>query len=154
MTRQSMTQDQSKMQPWQAFHASRKAIGAAAVARIFNRSIRAAHDWAQDPATTQVRCKSPLELLHTLFERLDAVGFGYVARSAISYLETALDPEVEVAPITVLKETIDMEILEDYGAVADFQKSIEAGESAESVMARKQAAIDAIERTYAKYLKG
>ncbi|MDD2466949.1 MAG: hypothetical protein PHI97_23385 [Desulfobulbus sp.] len=149
-----MTQYQEKMQPWQAFHAAKKAIGAAAVARIFNRSIRAAQDWAQDPAYTQVRCKSPLELLHTLFERLDAVGFGYVARASIRYLETAIDQDVEVAPISGLKDTIDLEILEDYGAVADLQRAIEADAGIDQVMTQKQAAIDAIERTVAKYIKG
>jgi len=69
-----MSYGEGKKQPWQVFRAARKYLGGNNVARIFNREVRSAHNWAQDPAQTECRCKSPLELLHTLFERMDAAG--------------------------------------------------------------------------------
>jgi len=121
------------------------------VARIFNRSIRSAHDWAQDPTCTEVRCKSPLELLHALFERMDAVGYGYAARAAIRYLETALDHEVVVDAIPTVKATMEQEVLADYAAVAALQRAIEAEEAIDTVHELKHAAMDEIDRTFAKY---
>lgn len=121
------------------------------VARIFNRSIRSAHDWAQDPTCTEVRCKSPLELLHALFERMDAIGYGYAARAAIRYLETALDHEVVVDPVPMVKATMEQEVLADYAAVAALQRAIEAGEPIDVVHELKQAAMDELDRTFAKY---
>lgn len=149
-----MTQDQSKMQPWQVFNVARKAMGAAMVARIFNRSIRSAHDWAQDPTCTEVRCKSPLELLHTLFERMDAIGYGYAARAAIRYLETAADQDVAVGAVPLVMDTMEQEILADYAAVAALQRAIDAGEPIPVVHELKHEAMDEIDRTYAKYCKG
>jgi hypothetical protein len=148
-----MTEQQPKMQPWQVFHGARKAMGAAVVARIFNRSIRSAHDWAQDPTCTEVRCKSPLELLHTLFERMDAIGYGYAARAAIWYLETALDHDVDVAVVPPVKDTLEQEILADYAAVAALQRAIDAGEPVDVVHEFKHVAMDEIDRTFAKYCK-
>lgn len=142
------------MQPWQVFHAAIKAIGADNVARIFNREKRSAYNWGQDPACTEVRCKSPLELLHTLFERLDAMGYGYVCRSAIGYLETAIDQDAVCSDLVPLKLTITEEILADYGAVSTLQRAIECGEPIERVKELKRGAIDEIERTVAKYSKG
>lgn len=139
------------MQPWQVFHASIKAIGAEQVARIFNREKRSAYNWGQDPACTQVRCKSPLELLHTLFERLDAVGYGFVARASIRYLETAIDQSAVASDLVPLKPTIQEEILADYSAVAALQHAIECGADMEAICDLKRAAIEEIERTVAKY---
>jgi len=148
-----MTEQQPKMQPWQVFHGARKAMGAAVVARIFNRSIRSAHDWAQDPTCTEVRCKSPLELLHTLFERMDAVGYGYAARAAIRYLETALEQDVVVGVVPLVKDTMEQEVLADYAAVASLQRAIEAGKPVDVVHELKHAAMDELDRTFAKYCK-
>ena len=148
-----MTQEQGQMQPWQVFHAARRSIGAATVAHIFNRSIRSAHDWAQDPVYTQVRCRSPLECLHTLFSRMADAGRGYAAREAIRYLESALDPEVSASPIVEPLPTIAEEILADYSAVASLQRAIEAGADLESIDKLKREAMDDIERTVALYRK-
>ena len=107
----SMSDELPKMLQWQVFQAARKYLGANIVAHIFNREVRSAHDWAQDPVHTECRCKSPLELLHTLFERMD------VARAGIEYLSTALDPTVQVGGIKEPLPTIQEEILADYSAV-------------------------------------
>jgi hypothetical protein len=148
-----MSNDQAKMQPWQVFQAARKYLGADTVARIFNREIRSAHSWAQDPAFTAHRCRSPLELLHALFDRMDAVGLGYVARSAIGYLETAVDQEQVAGAIREPLATIQEEILADYTAVAALQSMIGQRGSLEEVMRFKQEAIEEIERTVARYVK-
>jgi len=148
-----MTQEKPEMQPWQVFNAARRALGANVVAKIFNRSIRAAHDWAQDPAYTEVRCKSPLELLYTLFERMADSGRGYAARSAIQYLESAIDPDVEIVGVIEPLPTIQEEILADYAAVAALQRAIDVGASGDDIRRLKRDAIDEIERTAAKYIK-
>jgi hypothetical protein len=149
----SMSERNAKMQPWQVFQAARKYLGAHNVARIFNREVRSAHNWAQDPAHTECRCKSPLELLHTLFERMDAVGIGYAARAAIDYLATAVDPAVQVGGIKPPLPTIQEEILADYSAVARLQQAIEAGADMESVHGLKRDAMEEIERTVARYIQ-
>jgi len=149
-----MSYEQRKMQPWQVFHAARKALGANVVARVFNREIRSANNWAQDPAYTVCRCKSPLELLHTLFERMDSVGLGYVARAGIRYLESAIDDEVDIVRIKEPLPTITEEILADYGAVSVLQAAIDAGEPLEVVKIKACAAKEEIERTVAKYAQG
>lgn len=152
---QSMTEENRKMQPWQVFHAARKALGANIVARIFNREVRSAHNWAQDPVYTQARCKSPLELLHTLFERLDEVGRGYVAQAGLDYLSTALSGSTEQPDaIKQLLPTMDAEKLADYTAVAAFQKAIDDGADADLVETLMREAEAEIERTYAKWLEG
>lgn len=150
-----MTQEQSKMQPWQVFHAARKAMGANSVAQIFSRSIRSAHDWAQDPVSTQVRCKSPLELLHTLFERLDEIGRGYVVRAAIDYLLTAVSgADDNREEIKELLPTMDAEQLEDFRELSAFHRAINEGADPDLVETLMKEANDANERTYAKYLDG
>jgi len=149
-----MSYEQGKMQPWQVFHAARKALGANVVARVFNREIRSAHNWAQDPAHTECRCKSPLELLHTMFERMDAAGLGYVARAGIRYLESAIDGEIEVGDIQEPLPTITEEVLADYAAVAALQQAIDAGADLEQVRILAASSIGEIERTVAKYAQG
>jgi len=146
-----MSYEQSKMQPWQVFHAARKTLGANVVARVFNREIRSAHNWAQDPAHTECRCKSPLELMHTLFERMDASGIGYVARAGIRYLESAVDDDVEVGDIQEPLPTLTEEILADYSAVAALQWAVDSGAGLDEVKHIAAEAIGEIERTVAKY---
>lgn len=147
----SMSDELPRMQPWQVFQAARKYLGANIVARIFNREVRSAHNWAQDPVHTECRCKSPLELLHTLFERMDAAGVGYAARAGIEFLSTALDPAVQVGGIKEPLPTIHEEILADYSAVARLQLAIESGADIDTINQRKREAIEEIERTVAKY---
>ena len=147
----SMSDEVARMQPWQVFQAARKYLGTNIVARIFNREVRSAHNWAQDPAHTECRCKSPLELLHTLFERMDAAGVGYAARAGIEYLSTALDPAVQVSGIKEPLPTIQEEILADYSAVGRLQAAIESRADIDTINQRKREAIEEIERTVAKY---
>ena len=148
-----MSMCEIKMQPWQVFHAARKVLGANNVARIFNREIRSAHNWAQDPVHTECRCRSPLELLHTLFEQMDAAGFGYVARAAIDYLASAIEPVPRMEGIREPLPTIQEEILADYTAVAKLQQAIEAGANMECIGNLKREAFEEIERTVARYAK-
>lgn len=149
-----MSSEQVKMQPWQVFQAARKHLGADTVARIFNREKRSAYSWAQDPTFTECRCRSPLELLHSLFERMDAVGVGYAARAGVEYLATAIDPDVQVDEIREPLPTIEEEILADYSAVSQLQRAIEDKADLETVNRLKREAIEEIERTVAKYAMG
>lgn len=149
----SMSTDDNKMQPWQVFQAARKYLGASTVARIFNREVRSAHNWAQDPAYTEVRCKCPLELLHTLFERMDAVGLGYAARAGIAYLETAVEGTDRPESIREPLPTIHEEILADYSAVGRLQQAIEDDLGINTINRYKRDAIEEIERTVAKYAR-
>ena len=151
----SMPDELPRMQPWQVFQVARKHHGANIVAHIFNREVRSAHNWAQDPVHTECRCKSPLELLHTLFERMDAAGVGYAARAGIEYLSTALDPTVQVGGIKEPLPTIQEEILAaDCSAVGGLQSAIESGADIVAINQRKREAIEEIERTVAKYARG
>lgn len=144
------------MQPWQVFNMARKYIGAENVARIFNKEKRSAYSWAQDPDYTEHRCKSPLELLHTLFVRMDDAGIGYVARAAIRHLETAVEPEHILDDCTEMETlpTITEEVLADYTALAEMQHAIATGESIAEVRSKALAAIAEIERSVAKYAQG
>lgn len=141
------------MQPWQVFHAARKYLGPDSVARIFNKEKRSAYSWGQDPDYTEHRCKSPLELLHVLFARMDDVGVGYVARAAIRYLETAVEADVLFDSGQKLETmpTITEEVLADYSAVASLQLAIDEGRPLEDVKSRATAAVAEIHRTVAKY---
>jgi len=148
-----MSTEQTKMQPWQVFQAARKYLGAHVVARIFGREKRSAYNWAHDPAHTVHRCKSPLELLHTLFERMDAVGLGYVVRAAITYLQTAIDQEETPGAIKETLPTIELELLADFQAVADLKQAIDIGTDPDAVRLQGCLANEEIERTVAKYIK-
>ncbi|MGI6655233.1 MAG: hypothetical protein ACOX5Z_00070 [Desulfobulbus sp.] len=137
------------MQPWQIFHAARVALTPERVGKIFNRGARAAYDWAQDPATTQVRCRSPLELLHTLFEELELVGRGYVARAACAYLLSALDGGEVPERVKEPHRNMSVELLRDFAAVATLQRAIDAGADLAEVRALANEAKDEIDRTVA-----
>lgn len=149
----SMTTNEIKMQPWQVFAAAIKGLTAERVARIFNKQIRSAYNWGQDPAFTEERCRNPLELLHSLFNNMDAVGFGWAARAGIRYLETAVDPEVRVDAVQQLLPTIQEELLADYRCLAEFQRAIEGGRPVAEVHELKHQAFDEIERSFSKYRK-
>lgn len=148
-----MSEDNSKMQPWQVFQAARKYLGPETVAKIFHKEKRSAYNWAQDPAFTECRCRNPLELLYTLFERMDTVGLGYVVRAALVYLSGAVEAVDEGQEIRQPLATIQQEILADYAAVANLQRAIESEASLEEVRYCQREAIAEIERTVARYAK-
>ena len=139
------------MQPWQVFHAANKYLRPENVARIFNKEKRSAYNWGQDPAFTEHRCRNPLEHLHSLFEKMDAAGIGYVARSGIRYLETAIEEDVNLEDIKDPLPTITEEVLADYRAVAALQRAIDAGANIDDIKHFAIEAIGEIERTVAKY---
>ena len=149
----SMSYESPKMQPWQVFQAARKHLGANLVARIFNREVRSANSWAQNPVFTECRCKNPLELLHALFERMDSVGLGYAARAGIEYLATAIDPDVQVGGIKEPLPTIELEVLADYSAIARLQKAIEDDLGIDAINRYKREAVEELERTVARYCR-
>lgn len=141
------------MQPWQVFHAANKYLRPENVARIFNKEKRSAYNWGQDPAFTEHRCRNPLEHLYSLFEKMDAAGIGYVARSAIRYLQTAIEDDVALEDIKEPLSTITEEILADYSAVAKLQQAIEAEAGLETINNLKKEAIEEVERTVARYAR-
>lgn len=153
MDSKSMTQETGKMQPWQVFHAGIRTLGVNMVARIFNRKIRSAYDWAQDPSYTECRCKSPLELLHTYFERLADSGREYVVEAAIQYLRTSIDHGERSCPIVEPLPTMNEEILADYSAVATLQQAIGCGRQTSEIMDLAVEAKAEIDRTVALYVR-
>lgn len=149
-----MSMKNGKLQPWQIFQAARKYLGPAVVSQIFGKAnARSAYDWAQDPATTEHRCKSPLEAMHAMFERLDAVGMGYVARAALAYLQSAVDDGADGSALVEPRPTINEELLADYEAVAGLQAAVSRCAELEDVIVLVQAAKDEIDRTYARYCR-
>lgn len=143
----------SKMQPWQVFHIARKYLGADVVAKVFNKEKRSAYSWAQNPDYTSHRCRSPLELLHSLFVRMDDQGLGYAVRAAINYLQTALDGGELGGEVVEPLATMGEEQLADYKCLAEFQAAIDHGAPAAEVKRLKGLACAEIDRTLAKYIK-
>lgn len=149
----SMSIKSQKMQSWQVFRVARKYLGVEIVAQIFRKEKRSAYSWSQDPAFTEHRCRNPLDLLHALFEKMDAVGLGYVVRDAILYLESAVDSEIEAGEIKEPLSTVELEILADYSSLGKMQSAIEASASLSDVIALKDEALAEIERTVVLYSK-
>lgn len=148
-----MSSDEQRLQPWQVFHAANHYLRAEAVARIFNREVRSAYNWGQDPAYTEHRCRNPLELLHTLFGKMADIGLGYVARAAIRYLESAITHDAAAPAVVEPKATITEEVLADFVAVGELQRVINSGAPMHTVRTVAEAAIAEIERTVARVAK-
>lgn len=143
-----------KLQTWQIFHAARKHLSPERVTKIFGKkNARSAYTWAQDPVTTEDRCKDPIEALHTMMLELDAIGRGDVARAVIEFLRTAVDGESCSCAVKEVLPTIEQELLADYQALASFQRAVEACEDVDIVDALRVGAIEEIDRTHAKYLQ-
>jgi hypothetical protein len=123
-----MPKSRAKLQPWQIFHASYKALGMQVMMAIWGKSHnRIIYAYGQDPAVTEKRVRNPIEKLREMFAELALIGRGSVARAAIDYLQAALDDDCEPAEIAGLQSTIEAEILRDYSAVGKLQELIEAG---------------------------
>jgi len=141
------------MEPWQIYHVARKHLGPGLIAKIYGKAnVRSAYDWAQNPAYTVRRCRSPLEALHHMLSLLDDYGLGYAARAAIDYLKTAIEDPHDIAAVDDVKATMVEEKLLDYEALARFQAAVDACLPADEVQALKDEAVAEIERTFAKYM--
>ena len=147
-----MTMNVPELQSWQVFQAARKYIGVENVARIFNRKVRSAYSWAQNPAYTEHRCKNPLDTLHALFTELDARGMAYVVKDALNFLSSSID-DVEAFECKEPLSTMNEEILADYSAIATLKAAIDDGESIEVITALGHAAEAEIQRTVARYIQ-
>ncbi len=142
-----------KFETWQIWRGLRKCLKDKFLMKAFGkRNARTISGYAENPRETQGRGNDLLENLHTVFSEADIRGRGDLARAAIAYLETSLEPEY-LPSVNKPLPTIQEEILADYSAVSELQVSISRGDDTDVVNEYKQAAIDEIERTYSKYLE-
>lgn len=151
-----MSKSKREMTPRQFFMVAIKGLGADVVGDIIGVRGRTINRYAADPLTTDSGSQTPhqLEEFPKLFMRLEEVGRGYAARGLIRFLQAAIDDDVQ--PPTEISNplpTIEEEILADYRAVAALQNAIDERQDVDLIGVLKQAAIDEIERTYAKYLQ-
>ncbi|WP_035273630.1 hypothetical protein [Desulfogranum japonicum] len=147
-----MTMNSPELQSWQVFQAARKYIGAERVARIFNRKVRSAYSWAQNPAFTEHRCKNPLDTLHALFTELDARGMAYVVQDALTFLASSID-DVDASEFKEPLPTITEEILADYTAISTLKDAIDERKSIDTIVFLGHEAEAEIQRTVAKYIQ-
>lgn len=142
-----------KFQSWQFWAAAKKLLGEPNLMLILGkRNGRTIRMYSADPKYTQERCRDPLKHLHIIFSELDTFGRGDVARLAIRYLESAIDPQ-DVSRIAEMQPTIEEEILADYKSVADLQVAIVDGAPVDIVSDFAVEAKEEIDRTLAKYIK-
>ncbi len=138
---------------WQFWSAAKKTLGETRILMILGRrNGRTIRMYSADPRYTQDRCRDPLEHLHAILSELDTFGRGDIARLAIEYLLTAVEDRY-LPPAAELQQTMNLEILMDYQAVSDLQKSISGGASTDEVAALAEEAKREIDRTLAKYLE-
>ena len=148
----------SKMKSWQVLRYARKHLGRSLLYSIFGRkNARAVDYWCQNPTYTAKPegATDPIQNVRDLIEALDDQGHCAVVRACIAYLCQGTSADCGVDPsVLETRATIAEEILADYQAVALMQAAIDARASEESVYSLKLAAVDEIERTFAKYLEG
>lgn len=141
------------LETWQLWNAFKYHLGEPFLMRVLGRSNgRIIRMYAQDPRFTDKRCKDPLKALYIIFSEMVSIGRGDVVRKAVSYLASTLEEKLPRA-VKRLQPTLCVEILANFRAVAALQREIEVGSDRDIVSDCKQAAIDEIERTYAKYLQ-
>ncbi len=143
----------NKFQSWQFWAAAKKLLGESNLLLILGRrNARTIRMYSADPKYTVERCRDPLEHLHIIFSELDTFGRGDVARLAIKYLQSAIDPQ-DVSKVADLQPTMDAEILADYKSVADLQVAIVDGAPVDMVSDFAAEAKAEIDRTLAKYIR-
>lgn len=143
------------MKSWQIFHFTRKHLGRSVLYAIFGKkNARTVDYWCEDPRYTDKpdSASDPILWVKNLLDTLDDHGYTHVVRAAISFFKTGTSLEDEYAPVVDdLLPTMDAEKLADFHAVARFQEAIDRGADCQEVDALKQAAIEEVERTFAKY---
>ena len=152
-----MPNESSKMKSWQIFHFFRKQIGREVLYSIFGtKNSRTVDYWSQDPIFTgkPEGAFDPIKGIKEMIDRLDNYGHVGVAQACIDYLcaGTSLDCGRE-PHITEPKKSLMEEILADYRSVAELQRAVEEGASPAFVAKMRDAAIEEIERTYARYVR-
>lgn len=152
-----MPKNPRQMQSWQVLHYARKYLGASALYAIFGKkNARVVDYWCQDPRFTakEEGAYDPIHGVKALLDMLDDQGHCSTVRACIAYLCHGTSCDCGADPsVTDIKSTIAEEILADYRAVADMQQAIDAGDDIGKVNDLKYAAIEEIERTFAKYVQ-
>lgn len=146
-----------KMRSWQVFHYARKYLGRSALYAIFGKkNARSVDYWCEDPKYTSKpdNAYDPLLGIRDLLKELDDHGHGPVVRSALKYItsETNIDIDGD-CQYGELLDTVTEEILADFRVVAQLQRAIEDRLDPDRVASIKDMAVAEIERTYARYLK-
>lgn len=143
------------MQSWQIFHFARKHLGRGALYAIFGRkNARTVDYWCENPRFTGKPeiASDPILWVKNLLDTLDDHGYTPVVRAAIAFFKSGTSLEEGYAPaVDDLLPTLDAEKLADFHAVAKFQAAIDRCDDCQVVASLKQAAIEEVERTFAKY---
>lgn len=152
-----MAKEKAKMRSWQVFHFARKHLGRSALYAIFGKKNgRTVDYWCEDPKYTgkEERAFDPIQGVKDLLEALDDHGHTGVVRACLDYLRAGTSLEEESSPVvTELLPTLAEEKLADFTCLAEFQAAIARCGSYPEVAALKKAALEEIERTFAKYIE-
>jgi hypothetical protein len=152
-----MAKATGQMQSWQVFHFARKYLTRAVLYAIFGKkNARIVDYWCEDPKYTDKaeQAYDPILGVRNLLTALDDMGHTPVVRACIAFLvsDTSLADDCQPA-VTNLRPTMAEEELADYVCLAEFQAAIRNGLPKKEIMRRKQAALEEIERTFAKHVK-
>ncbi|MFA7346877.1 MAG: hypothetical protein WCZ86_03860 [Desulfurivibrionaceae bacterium] len=152
-----MANGDKKMQSWQVLHFARKHLGRSVLYAIFGKkNARTVDYWCEDPRYTgkEDRAFDPIQGVKDLLDALDDQGHTPIVRACLNFLRSGTSLEEEKLPmVSELLPTLAEEKLADYIALAEFQSAIERCRPYEEANALKKAAIEEIERTFAKYVK-
>ena len=150
-----MAKEETRMRSWQVMHFARKRLGRSALYAIFGKKNgRTVDYWCEDPKYTgkEERAFDPIQGVKDLLEALDDQGHTSVVRACLDFLREGTSLEEGFSPsVTDLLPTLAEEKLADYTCLAEFQASICRCDSYAEVDRLKRAAIEEIERTFAKY---
>jgi hypothetical protein len=150
-----MAKEMTKMRSWQVMHFARKHLGRSALYSIFGKKNgRTVDYWCEDPKYTgkEEHAFDPIQGVKDLLESLDDQGHTSVVRACLDFLRAGTSLEEEFSPsVTDLLPTLAEEKLADYTCLAEFQAGIYRCDSYTEVDRLKRAAIEEIERTFAKY---
>lgn len=153
-----MPKQSPTMKSWQIFHYARKHLGSGILYALFGKkNARTIDFWCQDPRTTgkPEDASDAIYGVKLLLDKLDDHGHTSVVRSAIAFFKSGTSLEDEYCPsVSDLLPSIAEEKLADFHRVAEFQAAIDSGAGSLEIEAKKRAAIEEIERTWAKYLEG
>lgn len=152
-----MPKQNPPMKSWQIFHYARKHLGSGVLYAIFGKkNARTVDYWCQDPRTTgkEEDASDAICGVKLLLDKLDDLGHTSVVRAAVAFFKSGTSLEEDYHPsVSDLLPSIAEEKLADFHKVAEFQAAIDRGEGRIEVGVKKQAAIEEIERTWAKYLE-
>jgi hypothetical protein len=150
-----MAKGNQEMQSWQVFHFARKYLTRSVLYAIFGKkNARIVDYWCEDPKYTDKsdRAYDPILGVKNLLTALDDLGHTPIVRSCIAFLvsDTSLAGDCQPT-VTNLMPTMAEEELADYTCLAKFQEAIRLGLPEKEIKLRKKAALEEIERTYAKH---